>query len=70
MANKDTIPALDVTLINITERFVFAVDLNKILPAIRGGGKNDELNYCIIKSRNFWTNLVKLGLPENATLKK
>ncbi|XP_076064372.1 ATP-dependent DNA helicase Pif1-like [Oratosquilla oratoria] len=75
MANKNTITSLDITLRDITEKeifmggivFVCAGDFRQILPVIRGGGKNDELEYCI-KSSYFWDDLTKLELTENVRL--
>ncbi|XP_076030474.1 ATP-dependent DNA helicase Pif1-like [Oratosquilla oratoria] len=72
MANKNTIAALDITLRDILDvdrfmggvPFVCAGDFRQILPVIRGGGKNDELDYCI-KSSYFWKELLKLELTEN-----
>ncbi|XP_076057681.1 uncharacterized protein LOC143035066 [Oratosquilla oratoria] len=72
MANRNTIAALDITLRDILEVnrfmggifFVCAGDFRQILPVIRGGGKNDELEYCI-KSSYFWDDLIKLELTEN-----
>ncbi|XP_076044688.1 uncharacterized protein LOC143027303 [Oratosquilla oratoria] len=76
MANRNTIAALDITLRDILEVnrfmggivFVCAGDFRQILPVIRGGGKNDELEYCI-KSSYFWDDLIKLELTENVRLK-
>ncbi|XP_076029349.1 uncharacterized protein LOC143018112 [Oratosquilla oratoria] len=75
MANKNTITSLDITLRDITEKYFFmggivfvcAGDFRQILPVIRGGGKNDELEYCI-KSSYFWDDLTKLELTENVRL--
>ncbi|XP_076035731.1 uncharacterized protein LOC143021850 [Oratosquilla oratoria] len=76
MANRNTIAALDITLRDILEVnrfmggivFVCAGDFRQILPVIRGGGKNDELEYCI-KSSYFWDDLIKLELTDNVRLK-
>ncbi|XP_076055270.1 ATP-dependent DNA helicase Pif1-like [Oratosquilla oratoria] len=75
MANKNTLTALDITLRDILEEekfmggivFVCAGDFRQILPVIRGGGKNDELEYCI-KSSYFWDDLIKLELTHNVRL--
>ncbi|XP_076053615.1 uncharacterized protein LOC143032625 [Oratosquilla oratoria] len=77
MANKNTLTALDITLRDILENdrfmggkvFVCAGDFRQILPVIRGGGKNEELEHCI-KSSYMWSDLTKLELTENVRLKK
>ncbi|XP_076061639.1 uncharacterized protein LOC143037387 [Oratosquilla oratoria] len=69
MANKNTITALDITLRDILGEnrfmggiaFVCAGDFRQILPVVRGGGKNDELE-CCVKSSYFGDDLVKLEL--------
>ncbi|XP_076029300.1 uncharacterized protein LOC143018082 [Oratosquilla oratoria] len=77
MANKNTLTALDITLRDVLENekfmggkvFVCAGDFRQILPVIRGGGKNEELEHCI-KSSYMWNDLTKLELTENVRLKK
>ena len=77
MSNKNIITSLDVSIHDITEKDTFmgdtpivcARDFGQILPVIRGGGKNEELNYCI-KSSYFWKDLVKFELTENVRLEK
>ncbi|XP_076047297.1 uncharacterized protein LOC143028818 [Oratosquilla oratoria] len=77
MANKNTLTALDITLRDVLENekfmegkvFVCAGDFRQILPVIRGGGKNEELEHCI-KSSYMWNDLTKLDLTENVRLKK
>ncbi|XP_076047336.1 uncharacterized protein LOC143028862 [Oratosquilla oratoria] len=77
MANKNTLATLDVSLrdiLGVPGRFmggivfVCAGDFRQILPVIRGGGMNDELEYCI-KSGYFWDDLLKLELTRNVRLK-
>ncbi|XP_076033593.1 ATP-dependent DNA helicase Pif1-like [Oratosquilla oratoria] len=76
MANKYTLIALDITLRDVLENdkfmggivFVCAGDFRQILPVIRGGGKNEELEHCI-KSSYLWEGLTKLELTENVRLK-
>ncbi|XP_076042085.1 uncharacterized protein LOC143025987 [Oratosquilla oratoria] len=77
MANKNTLAALDASLrdiLGVPGRFmggivfVCAGDFRQILPVIRGGGMNDELEYCI-KSGYFWDDLLKLELTRNVRLK-
>ncbi|XP_076059355.1 ATP-dependent DNA helicase Pif1-like [Oratosquilla oratoria] len=75
MTNKNTITALDITVRDILEVnsfmggivFVCAGDFRQIIPVVRGGGKNDELE-CCIKSSYFWDCLVKMELTENVRL--
>ncbi|XP_076047293.1 ATP-dependent DNA helicase Pif1-like [Oratosquilla oratoria] len=75
MANKNTLTALDITLRDILGNnkfmggivFVCAGDFRQILPVIRGGGKNEEIDHCI-KSSYFWEGLTKLELTENVRL--
>ncbi|XP_076038275.1 uncharacterized protein LOC143023573 [Oratosquilla oratoria] len=77
MAKKNTLTALDITLRDILENdkfmrgkvFVCAGDFRQILPVIRGGDENDELEYCI-KSSYMWGDITKLELTENVRLKK
>ncbi|XP_076057277.1 uncharacterized protein LOC143034816 [Oratosquilla oratoria] len=72
MANKNTLTALDITLRDILGNnkfmggivFVCAGDFRQILPVIRGGGKDEEIDHCI-KSSYFWEGLTKLELTEN-----
>ncbi|XP_076060340.1 ATP-dependent DNA helicase Pif1-like [Oratosquilla oratoria] len=77
MANKNTLATLDVSLwdiLGVPGRFmggivfVCAGDFRQILPVIRGGGMNDELEYCI-KSGYFWDDLLKLELTRIVRLK-
>ena len=75
MANKNTMAALDITLRDVLEVnvfmggivFVCAGDFRQILPVIRGGNKNEELESCL-KSSYFWGELNKLELTENVRL--
>ncbi|XP_076062384.1 uncharacterized protein LOC143037724 [Oratosquilla oratoria] len=75
MVNKNTITAVDITLRDILEVnsfmggivFVSAGDFRQVIPVVRGGGKNDELE-CCIKSSYFWDCLVKMELTENVRL--
>ncbi|XP_076069803.1 uncharacterized protein LOC143041682 [Oratosquilla oratoria] len=77
MANINMLTSLDITLRDIMENdkfmggkvFVCAGDFRQILPVIRGGGKAEELAYCI-KSSYMWDGLTKLELTENVRLKK
>ncbi|XP_076039456.1 uncharacterized protein LOC143024528 [Oratosquilla oratoria] len=77
MANKNTLTALDITMRDIIGNdkfmggkvFVCAGDFRQILPVIRGGGKNAELEHCI-KSSYMWNDMTKLELTENVRLKK
>ncbi|XP_076047300.1 uncharacterized protein LOC143028821 [Oratosquilla oratoria] len=77
MAKKNTLTALDITLRDILENDKFmggkvvicAGDFRQILPVIRGGGKNDELEYCI-KSSYMWGDITKLKLTANVRLMK
>ncbi|XP_076041898.1 uncharacterized protein LOC143025775 [Oratosquilla oratoria] len=77
MANKNTISALDITLRDLTKlddvfmggiTFVCAGDFRQILPVVRAGGKNDELN-CCLKASNFWHYFEQLELTKNVRLK-
>ncbi|XP_076039328.1 uncharacterized protein LOC143024413 [Oratosquilla oratoria] len=68
MANKNSLTALDITLRDVLENekfmggkvFVCAGDFRQILPVIRGGGKNEELEHCI-KSSYMWNDLTNEG---------
>ncbi|XP_076035387.1 ATP-dependent DNA helicase Pif1-like [Oratosquilla oratoria] len=76
MANKNTLTALDITLRDVLENdkfmggivFVCAGNFRQILPVIRGGGKNEELEHCI-KLSYLWEGLTKLEMTENVRLK-
>ncbi|XP_076065254.1 uncharacterized protein LOC143039266 [Oratosquilla oratoria] len=71
MANKNTLTALDITLRDVLENekfmggkvFVCAGDFRQILPVIRGGGKNEELEHCI-KSSYMLNDLTNEGPVE------
>ena len=75
MANKNKLASLDIAMRDILEEdrfvggtvFACAGDFRRIVPVTRGGGKSDELEYCIMSSY-FWDNLTKLELTENLRL--
>ena len=76
MANKNMLLAVDTTLQDILYEdqfmggipFVCAGDFKQILPVIRGGGIEQELE-ATIKNAYFWGKLRKLHLKENVRLK-
>ena len=76
MANKNMLLAVDITLRDILCEdqfmggipFVCAGDFRQILPVVRGGGIEQELE-ATIKNAYFWGKLQKLHLKENIRLK-
>ena len=77
MANKNLLLGVDMTMRDILENeqqfmggvtFVCAGDFRQILPVVKRGGKNKELD-ATIKNAYFWPSITKLELTENIRLR-